>query len=294
MELRRHPAVLLRVGHVLAEAGAVVVIGVQQTGALQCAVDVQRGVGRQIAALGVAADPQRTVGAVPRHVLHVGHRAGLGRHRVHEAEVQVLLPAHQRPVGAHKGAEQRAVRNQEGHRVQLHLLFLVPHRLIAQHPHAAEPLGLRRQTHQGDVVVGGQPLLLVLRRHAGDHVAQRHGLVRLAAFQLRKAAEVQVGDDAQHQIVHLVKAVLGEGQVAPPAQIVEHRGFHGFFIFAHGVLLCLLMGVVSVNGNRAHRCGIVYHTRPAEASDGWGSDSVGEGLCPSLGSPFGRAVTAGD
>ena len=94
----------------------------------------------------------------------------------------------------------------------------------AEHPHLAEARRLRRKAHEGDIVQLRKAQLLVLLRQAGGHVRQRHGLV--------EAAKIQVGDDAQHQIVHLVEAVLREGQVAPPAQIVHDRS-----VFLHTYLL---------------------------------------------------------
>ena len=60
------------------------------------------------------------------------------------------------------------------------------------------------------------------------------------------AAEVDIGDDAQHQIVHLVKAVLPERQVAAPAEIVHRRAVDGgeklACVLFHGDLLGIVDG----------------------------------------------------
>ena len=94
VQLVRDAPVFLRIGDAFAEAGAVIVIGVQQL-CLQFLRNVHGGVGRQIAALGMAADPQKTVGAMGGHVCHILRCAYLCRDSVHKAEIQIFLPADQ-------------------------------------------------------------------------------------------------------------------------------------------------------------------------------------------------------
>ena len=108
----------------------------------------------------------------------------------------------------------------------------------AEHPHIAEALRLRRQTHQWDIRQLRQAALLVLLRQAGGYLRQRHGLGGVGGLQIVKPAKIDIGDDAQHQIVHLVEAVPAEGQIAPPAQIVHDRS-----VFLHMYLLLYIQWV---------------------------------------------------
>lgn len=125
MELAGHAAVGVGIHHVVGEAGAVVVVGSQQALLLQLGGDVDGGPRRQIAALAVAGDAQLAIRAGGGHLHGVGRGALLRRYGGEEAHVEVLLPAHQRGVGSHEGHQQRVIRQQVGHGVELHLLCLV-------------------------------------------------------------------------------------------------------------------------------------------------------------------------
>ena len=122
----------------------------------------------------------------------------------------------------------------------------------AKHPHLAEALRLRRQAHQRDIVQLRQAQLLVLLRQAGGHLRQGHSPGGIGGLQIVKPAEIDIGDDAQHQIVHLVEAVPCEGQVAPPAQVVHDSPvlFHMPLLFS-----CLRCQYSIVSLRRQAVCG---------------------------------------
>ena len=78
------------------------------------------------------------------------------------------------------------------------------------------------QLHQRQVAQLAEPQLVVLRRQQRADVRQRGCGGRVFGMHRIDAAEVDVGDDAQHQVVHLVERIPLERQVAPPAEVVEH------------------------------------------------------------------------
>ena len=92
----------------------------------------------------------------------------------------------------------------------------------AVQPHIPEALRLGRQLHQGQVAQLAEPKLVVLLRQQRAYLRQGGRGGRVFGVCRGDAAEVDVGDDAQHQVIYLVERVALKCQVAPPAQIVEH------------------------------------------------------------------------
>ena len=194
---------------------------------------MDRRPGRQISSLGVSADAQGAPGAGPGHGLGVLRGLQLGGNGGQEAHVEVLLPAHNGHVRAAIGDVYAAVRQQEGYGGKLHLLGLVVEAFKGEQRHVPEPGRLRRRPHQGDIVQGGQAQLFVLLRQLAAHIPHGHGVLGVEAPQLPELLQIDVGNDAQDQAVHLVEAVLGKGQVAPPPEVVEHGGV-GAGLVRHG------------------------------------------------------------
>jgi len=220
-----HPPVGGGIQQVGVEARPVVVIGRQQALALKLLRQMDRRPRRQIPALGVATDAVGTVLAGPDHLLSVLRGTGLCRHRLQIAHVEVLLPAHQTGIRPPIGDEHAAVRQQEGHGGKLHLLRLVIAALKGEQPGIPEPLRLRRRPHHRDIVQRRQAQLFIRRRQPGAYVPDGHGVLGVLAPQAVDLPKVDVGDDAQHQIVHLIEGVLLQRQISSPLEIVANRIF---------------------------------------------------------------------
>ena len=214
---------------------------------------MHRRPGGQIAALGVSADAQGTPGAGPGHGPGILRGLHLGRDGGKEAHVEVLLPAHNGHVRAPVGGVYAAVRQQEGHGGKLHLPVLVVEALKGEQGHLPEPGRLRRLAHQRDVVQGGQAQLFVLLRQQAAHVPHGHGVLGIEAAQPGDVLQLDIGNDAQEQVVHLVEPVLGKGQVAPPPEVVGHGGA-GFRLVRHGGYL-LIISVIAGSCTARRCCG---------------------------------------
>ena len=103
------------------KAGPLLIVNFQYTVPNhRCALG--HGINRHIAALGVAADPDRA-GMGHEHILQILLCQGLRRNHGPEAHAQVLLPAHQRIVCAPEGDEQAAVIQQKGDSCKLGILL---------------------------------------------------------------------------------------------------------------------------------------------------------------------------
>ena len=250
----RHRLIAGGVHQVPAEARTVVVIGGDKPLALELFVQVDRRPGRQISSLGVSADAQGTPGAGPGHGPGILRGLHLGGDGGKEAHVEVLLPAHNGHVRAPVGGVYAAVRQQEGHGGKLHLPVLVVEALKGEQGHLPEPGRLRRLAHQRDVVQGGQAQLLVLLRQQAAHVSHGHGVLRVEAAQPGDVLQLDIGNDAQEQVVHLVEPVLGKGQVAPPPEVVGHGGA-GFRLVRHGGYL-LVLNVIAGSCTARRCCGL--------------------------------------
>ena len=198
---------------------------------------VQARPGRQVAALGVSADAQLRVRILARHAAKVFERARLGGNRLQVAHVEVLLPAHQGGIRPPKGHEYGLIRQQEGHRCKLRLLVAAV--LKGEHPRPGKALGLRRLLRHGYVAQLGQAQLLVLLRELLADVAQGDRLPGIPGQQLREPTEIDIGNDAQYQIVHLIEWVHGKGNIPPPGEIIGHCSgiFHGFLLLEHKCVL---------------------------------------------------------
>ena len=183
------------------------------------------------------ADAQLVPAADPGDLRRVFRRPDLGRHRLQVAHVKVLFPAHQGGIRTPERHKNRLIRQQKGHRRKLRLRVAAV--LKGEHPRPGKALGLRRLLRHGYVAQLGQAQLLVLLRELLADVAQGDRIPGIPSQQLREPAEIDIGNDAQYQIVHLIEWVHGKGNIPPPGEIIGHCSgiFHGFLLLEHKCVL---------------------------------------------------------
>ena len=124
LEAGQHSGELGRVEHLGHEARAVVGEGMGDAVARTLAGAHRRSVEGEVAALGVPAEQERAA-EMPRRLGGVERGTGLRRHGRLEGEVEVLLPADERGVGASKRQVGKRGRELERHRRELHPCRLV-------------------------------------------------------------------------------------------------------------------------------------------------------------------------
>ena len=134
---------------------------------------------------------------------------------------------------------------------------------VAEQAQVPEAFGLCRQTQQGEIAELGEAQLVILVGEQGCDLGQGGRRGGVLGMDRVDAAEVDIGEDAQHQVVHLVEAVTGKGQVAAPAEIIEGCAVDGGQLF--GCVLfhidLLAYGICSIpyfarghNGQRGKKC----------------------------------------
>ena len=200
----RHALVLRQGQERGAEARAVVVVDLHEL-VLHGFGAENRAVDREIAALRVPAHAQRPL-----------------REDREEGEIEVLLPADDGIVGAAEGDIGRPVRQQEREGGELRLRLVVDLIFIAAEQQPGEA-GARRHAAAKlrDLVRDEHAHALMLPQH----VIAPHGLLqrdlRVKAGR-DDAAEIQIAQLRQQQIVHLVEAALTDLQIAAPVQIIQN------------------------------------------------------------------------
>ena len=246
VDLLLYPQIALRFQYCFGKAGAVVVVGRDQTLVLYLFRQMDRRPCRQIAALGMSTDPQRLSGHFLRHLQRIFRGAQLRRNSGKEAHVEILLPAHQRGVRAAVGNKHAVIRQQKGHSGKLHHLFLIVVALKGEHFYITKSLGYRHSAHEGNIVLRGKSQLLIFLCQHGAHFAHGHGIHRLKTAKLCEASKINIRNNAQQQIVHFVESILRHAQITAPLQIVPNGGFG--ILFRHCFPLQSFFAIL------AHRC----------------------------------------
>lgn len=139
MNAGHHFQIARRGEHMLLEAGAVVIVHTLNTlpdlRAAHC-----RRVHGQVAAFGMAADGHGQMIMLMEH-FDILHRQALGGHRLLEAHVEILFPAHQGVVRPTEGGGQGAVIQQICQGGKLGILLRDEFAAEPGQPYPAEPMG---------------------------------------------------------------------------------------------------------------------------------------------------------
>ena len=217
----RHALVLRQGQERGAEAGAVVVVDLHEL-VLHGFGAENRAVDREIAALRVPAHAQRPLRKGRRRGLQVLHGHPLRGDDREEGKIEVLLPADDGIVGTAEGDIGRPVRQQEREGGELRLRLVVDLIFIAAEQQPGEA-GARRHAAAKlrDLVRDEHAHALMLPQH----VIAPHGLLqrdRRVKAGRDDAAEIQIAQLRQQQIVHLVEAALTDLQIAAPVQIIQN------------------------------------------------------------------------
>ena len=180
------------------------------------------GPSRQITALGMATDPQTAPGHTVCHLCGILRSAQLRRHGGHKAHIEILDPAHKGGIGSAIGHKHTLIGQQEGYGRKLHHLFLIIAVLKSKHLHIAKTGCGSHSSHHGDIVLGRKAALLVLLCQKCAHIANGHSICGIKTAQTDNAAKIDIGHDTQQQVIHLIKTILREEQIAAPAQIIPN------------------------------------------------------------------------
>ena len=179
----------------------------------------------QIAALGMAAQPQLDPGVLMGHGLRVCHCHFLSRDLPHTTQIEILFPPCQRIVGAPEGEVDGAIPalcRQRRELLRLHRVQMV-HKAVELH--VPEPGRGCRPAQQLWDLIGHQ------NAHV-DGPTFRFGKIRLRRLPQGHgpplagagddAAEVHEGQLRQDQVIHFVKRILRQRQIPPPVQIIQN------------------------------------------------------------------------
>ena len=179
----------------------------------------------QIAALGMAAQPQLDPGVLMGHGLRVCHCHFLSRDLPHTTQIEILFPPCQRIVGAPEGEVDGAIPalcRQRRELLRLHRVQMV-HKAVELH--VPEPGRGCRPAQQLRDLIGHQ------NAHV-DGPTFRFGKIRLRRLPQGHgpplagagddAAEVHEGQLRQDQVIHFVKRILRQHQIPPPVQIIQN------------------------------------------------------------------------
>ena len=215
----RHHRQIPRVPHqVVRKAGAIIVIDLRNPG-LNRGRASGRGKHREIAALGMSAQPQR-ITKLCRRLPDVGLGQQLGRNGLLEGHVEVLLPAYKRVVRPPERQHHAVIGQQEGHRGKLGFPLRNQHIPVKYHPAAPESAGAGRRPEQLRVVFRPDTAFAVLvGKKILRRVPQSDGNLRTVLDPSHKG---NVGQSGKNQRIHPIERALCKGQIAPPLEIIKH------------------------------------------------------------------------
>ena len=173
----------------------------------------------------MAAQLQLDPGVLMGHGLRVCHCHFLSRDLPHTTQIEILFPPCQRIVGAPEGEVDGAIPalcRQRRELLRLHRVQMV-HKAVELH--VPEPGRGCRPAQQLRDLIGHQ------NAHV-DGPAFRFGKIRLRRLPQGHgpplagagddAAEVQIAQLREQQIVHFVKGPLGKRDIAAPVQIIQN------------------------------------------------------------------------
>ena len=149
-------------------------------------------------------------------------RLALRRHDGQKAHVEILFPADDCVVRAAEGRIDRPVRQRGAERGELRLGLLVELADVAGEQHVAEAGAGRHLLGESGDLIRHKYAHVRMRRAFGkgrDRVGKRDGGRKVRRDD---AAEVQIAQLREQQIVHFVKGPLGKRDIAAPVQIIQN------------------------------------------------------------------------